>query len=121
MRYELLGDRLLVKVLEANERTDGGLYIPAIAIDGTPWMRAQVRAVGTGRLMQSGAIVPLQVRPDDVIIFWRSSTPGEQLVFPGDDGEELLCIREQNVLTILRDLEKVSSLQGLDGKRLVMQ
>lgn len=121
MKYEMLYDRLLVRVLEARDRTKGGIIIPEMAIDGTPWMRGEVVAVGHGRLMTNGETVPLRVKAGDLVIFFRSMSAGEQMVFPVDDGEELLCIREPNILTILRDLETASGLVGTDGRVIVMQ
>ena len=121
MRYELLGERLLVKVLETGERTKGGLYIPEVATDNTPWMKAEVIEAGCGRLMTTGTLVPLQVKRGDVIIFFRSMQPGDQLVVPLDDGEEGLVIREGSVLAILRDLDKASMLVDDGGRRVVLQ
>ena len=120
MKYDCLYDRLLVRVLDANDRTKGGLWIPEMAIDGTPWQRGEVVAVGHGRLLAGGDVIPLRVSVGDVVIFFRSMSAGEQLVFPSDDGE-LLCIREPNILCILRDLEKASSLVDVDGKAIVLQ
>lgn len=121
MRYELIGERLLVKVLETNERTKGGLFIPEVVTDGTPWMKAEVLEAGSGRLMTTGVLVPLVVAKGDVILFFRSMQAGDQLVVPLDDGEEGLVIREGSVLAILRDLEKASTLLSVDGKTMVMQ
>lgn len=120
MKYDMLGDRLLIKVLQASDRTTSGLYIPQMATDGTPWCKAEVLAVGTGRLMQSGALVPLQVKVGDAVLFFRTSVGGEQLAVPLEDGTEGLCIREQNVLAILRDLDKVTSLVTSDGRMAVL-
>lgn len=120
MRYELLGARLLVRVLEASERTKGGLIIPDIAIEGTPWRLGEVIEAGNGRYMPNGDLVPLIAKKGDIVIFWRSTTPGEQLVFPVD-GDDLLCIREDNVLGFVRDLDKTSSLVGRDGKVMLIQ
>lgn len=120
MRYELLGERLLVKVLETGERTKGGLYIPDVATDNTPWMKAEVIEAGCGRLMTTGTLVPLQVQKGDCIIFFRSMQPGDQLVVPLDDGEEGLVIREGSVLAILRDLDTASTIVDAEGKALVM-
>lgn len=120
MRYELIGERLLVKVLETGERTKGGLYIPEIATDNTPWMKAEVIEAGCGRLMTTGVLVPLQVVRGDIVIFFRSMQPGDQLVVPLDDGEEGLVIREGSVLAILRDLNVASPIVDAEGKALVM-
>lgn len=121
MRYELLGERLLVKVLETGERTERGIVIPAVATDNTPWMKAEVIEVGTGRIMTTGVTVPLQVAKGDVILFFRSMQPGDQLVVPLGHGEEGLVIREGSVLAILRDLERGSNLVSAEGKTLVPQ
>lgn len=120
MRYELLGERLLVKVLETGERTKGGLFIPEIATDNTPWMKAEVIEAGCGRLMTTGVLVPLQVQKGDCIIFFRSMQPGDQLCVPLDGGEEGLVIREGSVLAILRDLDVGSTIVDAEGKSLVM-
>jgi|SRR6188474_106785 len=121
MRYELLGDRLLVKVMETNQRTRGGLWIPEIATDGTPWLKAEVLEAGTGRLMTTGALVPLHVKKGDVVVFFRSMQAGDQLVVPLDDGEEGLVIRETACLAILHDLSPVTPILGADGKAVVLQ
>lgn len=121
MKYEMLGSRLLVKVLQSGDRTRGGLYIPEMATDGTPWLKAEVLAVGAGRLMTTGVLVPLQVNVGDTIVFFRTSTGNEQLVVPLEDGTDGLCIQEGNVLAILRDLDKVSMLTAPDGRNLMME
>lgn len=121
MKMRLFGDRLLVKVLKSAERTSGGLWIPDIATDGTPWLKAEVLAVGTGRLMQTGQLVPLQTNVGEVVIFFRTSVGGEQLVVPLDDGSEGLVIREQNVLGALDGLDKVTSITSVDGHNLSLQ
>lgn len=120
MRYEIFGERLLVKVLETGERTKGGLYIPEIAQDGTPWMKAEVLNVGSGWLMNNGVQVPLPVAEGEVILFFRSMQPGDQLVVPIDDGEEGLVIRFASVLGRLKDLHVGSTIVDTDGKALVM-
>lgn len=121
MRIEPLYDRLLVKLLPPDGRTRGGLFIPQMATDGTPYLKAEVVAVGGGRITTNGNTVPLTVKVDDVVIFFRSQSSGEQLVFPGDDGEELMIIREPNIAGILRDLDRVTSIQSVDGRQLVLQ
>lgn len=121
MRYEPLYDRMLVRVLAAGNRTRGGLYVPDMAIDGTPWMRGEIVAAGHGRLMADGKTVPLSVKVGDIVVFFRSQNGGEQLVFPSEDGEELLCIREPNVLAILHDLPRSTGLLLVDGSEATLQ
>lgn len=122
MRYRVLYDRLIVNVLEPEERTAGGLYIPPIATDGTPWCRAEVIAAGEGRLMTNGTIVPCKAKPGEVIMFFRTSIAGEQLWIPALDGKakEWLVIRDANILMVLEDLESVSSLVDGTGRHLVI-
>lgn len=100
-------------------RTKSGLYVPQMATDNTPYLKAEVVAVGQGRIATSGAVIPLRVAIGDIILFFRSQSSGEQLVFPSDvPNEELMLIREPNVAGILRDLDKVTSIVGIDGGNL---
>lgn len=119
IKYTPLYDRLLVRVLDAGDRTKGGLYIPSMALDNTPWMRGEVIAVGNGRLMSDGSQVPLTVKPGDVVVFFRSQSSGEQLVFPTDDDGELLCIREPNVLAVVSGLGRATGIVAVDGAEYV--
>lgn len=121
MRYEPLYDRLIVKLTQPDDRTAGGLYIPQMAHDGTPYLTAEVVAVGQGRITSSGSTVPLLVKVGDVIVFFRNAGSGEQMVVPTDDGSEQMIIREANIAWIVKDLDKVSMLTSVDGKRMVMQ
>lgn len=121
MRYEPLYDRIIVKLLEPDDRTDGGLYIPQMAHDGTPYLTAEVMAVGQGRITSSGSTVPLSVKVGDVIVFLRSPSSGEQMVVPTKDGSEQMIIREANVAWKIHDLDKVSRLTAVDGSPMVLQ
>ena len=118
MRVEPLYDRLLVRLLPPEARTKSGLFVPQMATDNTPYLKAEVIAVGQGRIATTGNVIPLRVVPGDVILFFRSQSSGEQLVFPSDDGSEQMLIREPYVAGILRDLDKVTSIVGLDGGNL---
>lgn len=118
MRYEMLYDRLLVRPIAHDKRTKGGLYVPDMVTDGTPWFRGEVVAVGHGRVTQTGDTVPLKVVVGDVVCFYRH--PPEQMAFPGDDGVELMCICERHVMAVLRDLPQATSLVSVEGETLVM-
>jgi len=120
MKYRIFGDRLLVKVLETGERTTGGLYIPRIASDNTPWMKAEVLAVGTG-IISAGVKFPLEQHVGEVVVFFRSMQPGDQLVVPLDDGEEGLVIRSASCLSAIEELERPPTLLTHDGKAVVIQ
>ena len=112
-----LYDRLLVRVI-TNKRTKGGLIIPDLATDNTPYLTAEVLAVGQGRITTSGTVVPLQVKVGDVIQFFRSASSGEQLAYPSDDGSEQWLIRENHVAGTLDGLDRVTSIVGVDGGNL---
>jgi len=112
---EPLYDRLLVRLLKPEERTRAGLYVPQLATDNTPYLKAEVIAVGQGRITTSGATVALLVAAGDVVVFFRAPSSGEQLIYPTDDGSEQMLIRESHVAGILRGLDKVTSIVGVDG------
>lgn len=114
-----LYDRLLVRVLEEADRTSGGLIIPLLAAENTPYRRAEVIAAGHGRITPSGETVPLYVRDGDIIVFFRSQGSGEQLVFPAPSGEDLLVIREPHVMLVLRNLPRATGVLGADGREVV--
>lgn len=118
MQIEMLYDRVLVRLLRPDERTKSGLYVPQMATDNTPYLKAEVLAIGHGRITTSGSTVPLRVVVGDVVIVFRSAASGEQLVFPSDDGTEQLIVRENNIAGILRGLDKVTSIVGVDGGNL---
>jgi chaperonin GroES len=115
VKYRIFGERLLVRELETNERTAGGLFIPDTALDGTPWRRGEVIAKGNG-ILSAGQIMPLPVEVGEVVVFFRSMSPGEQLIVPLDDGEEGLVIRFQNCLGALEGLSAGPAIVGADGK-----
>lgn len=119
MRIEPHGDGILVRILETGKRTRGGLYIPDMALEGTPWLRGEVVAVGPGHYTSAGVLVPQQAKEGDVCVFWRNTK--EQIVFLDDEGKELLFIRGGHIMGFVRDLDKVTSLTAPDGRPLVLQ
>jgi chaperonin GroES len=116
----MLYDRLLVRVIGEDNRTDSGLFIPDMALENTPYRRAEVVEVGHGRITQNGDTVPLSVKVGDVVVFFRTGTNGEQLVYPAPDGKDLMIIREPHVAMILRDLPQDTGLVNQDGKELLV-
>lgn len=116
--FRPLYDRMLVRLLKPNERTKSGLFIPESAQDGTPYLKAEVLAVGNGRITSSGTVVPLSVKAGDVVEFFRSASSGEQLIRPSDDGSEHMLIRESHITGIIEGLDKVTSIVSIDGGNL---
>jgi chaperonin GroES len=89
-----LGDRVLVKPVEREERTKGGILLPDTAKE-KPQM-GKVLAVGSGRLLENGQRQPLDVKEGDTILF--SKYAGTEIKV---DGEELLLIGERDILAIV--------------------
>ncbi len=93
-KIQPLGDRVLVKVLEAEEKTKGGIVIPDTAKEKP--QEAEVIAVGKGKA-QDGKIVPLEVKAGDKILFGKYS--GTELML---DGEEYLMLKEDDIVAIVK-------------------
>jgi chaperonin GroES len=88
-----LADRVVVRSLESNEQTRGGLFIPDTAKEKP--QEGEILAVGPGRY-DDGKRVPMEVKVGDKVLFGKYS--GTEVVI---DGESLLILRENDVLAIL--------------------
>ena len=89
-----LGDRVLVKRLEAEEKTAGGIVLPDTAKEKPK--QGKVIAVGEGRTLESGEIAPVQVKKGNVVLF--GSFAGTEVKV---DGEEYLLMPESDILAII--------------------
>ena len=94
MKVRPLHDRLLVKRLEEEEKTKGGIIIPDTAKEKP--QEGKVIAVGGGKVNEDGKTVPMDVKKGDRILF--SKYAGTEITL---NGEEHLIIREDDVLAIL--------------------
>jgi chaperonin GroES len=94
MKVRPLHDRLLVRRIEEKERARGGIIIPDTAREKP--MRGKVLAVGKGRVLENGKKLPLDVKVGDRILFGKYS--GTEIKI---DGEEVLIVREDEVLAIM--------------------
>lgn len=94
MQVTPLHDRILVKRLNEEEKTKGGIIIPDSAKEKPA--EGQVMAVGTGRRTDDGKILALEVKKGDKILFGKYS--GTEIKI---DGDEFLIMREEDVLGIL--------------------
>lgn len=88
-----LADRVVVRSLEGHEQTRGGLFIPDTAKEKP--QEGEILAVGPGRF-EDGARVPMDVKVGDRVLFGKYS--GTEVVI---DGEQLLILRESDVLAVL--------------------
>jgi chaperonin GroES len=90
-----LHDRILVKRLEeGEEKSEGGIIIPDTAKEKP--QQAKVLAVGDGRITEDGKVQPIDVKSGDTVVF--SKYAGTEVKI---DGEELLVIREDDVLGVV--------------------
>ncbi len=94
MRFRPLHDRILVRRIEAEQKTAGGIIIPDTAKEKP--MEGEVIAVGAGARDETGKLVPLDVKAGDRVLFGKWSGTEIKL-----DGEELLIMKESDVLGVL--------------------
>jgi chaperonin GroES len=94
MSFRPLHDRVVVKRLTAEEKTSGGIIIPDTAREKP--MEGEVIAVGPGARNEQGALVPLDVKAGDKILFGKWSGTEVKL-----DGEELLIMKESDIMGII--------------------
>ena len=101
MKFRPLHDRVVVRRLEAEEKTAGGIIIPDTAKEKP--MEGEVIAVGPGARDEAGKLVPLDVKDGDRILFGKWSGTEVKL-----DGEELLIMKESDIMGILEGRAKPS-------------
>ena len=94
MKVRPLHDRILVRRIEEEKKTKGGLIIPDTAKEKP--MEGKVIAVGEGRVSEDGTLHPLDVHKGDRVLFSKYSGTEIQL-----EGDEHLIIREDDVLAVL--------------------
>lgn len=94
MNIRPLGDRVLVKRLDGEEKTKGGIIIPDTAKEKP--MEGKVMAVGKGARNEQGTLSPMEVKKGDRILFGKWSGTEVKL-----DGQELLIMKESDIMGIL--------------------
>jgi chaperonin GroES len=94
MTIRPLYDRVLVKRLESEEKTAGGLFIPDTAKEKP--IEARVVAVGSGKILEDGTLRAPEVKAGDRVLFAKYSGSEVKL-----DGEEHLILREEDILAVL--------------------
>jgi chaperonin GroES len=93
MKLKPLHDRVVIRRLEEDEKTAGGIIIPDTAKEKP--MRGEVLAVGPGA-REDGKLVPLDVRPGDIVLFGKWSGTEVKL-----DGEEVVIMKEADLMGII--------------------
>ncbi len=96
MKVKPLGDRVVVKVVEEEEVTESGIVLPDTAKDKP--QQGEVLAVGTGRMLDSGERVSMEVAEGDTIIF--SKFAGTEVTL---QGQEVLILNERDILAKVND------------------
>jgi chaperonin GroES len=93
-KFRPLHDRVVVKRLDAEEKTKGGIIIPDTAKEKPS--QGEVVAVGPGGRDESGKLIPIDVKAGDRVLFGKWS--GTEVVL---EGEELLIMKESDIMGIL--------------------
>ena len=91
-----LGDRVLLKVLEAESKTKGGILLPDTAKEKP--QEGEVVAVGKGKVSEDGKVKPLEVKAGDRVLFAKYS--GTEVTTK--DGKEYLIVKEEDILAIVK-------------------
>jgi chaperonin GroES len=89
-----LDDRIVIRRLEAEEKTAGGIVLPDTAKEKP--QRGEILAVGPGKLLEDGKRAPLEVKVGDTVLFGKYSGTEVKV-----EGEECLIIRESDLLAKL--------------------
>jgi chaperonin GroES len=98
MKIRPLQDRIVIKRLEGESVTKGGIIIPDSAKEKP--IEGRVVAVGNGKVLKDGKVRPVDVKVGDVVLFGKYSGTEVKL-----DGEEHMLIREDDILAVTRSAE----------------
>ena len=96
MKIQPLGDRVVVRPLEAESKTRGGIVLPDTAKEKP--QQGEVVAVGKGKVLENGTVSLLEVKVGDKVLYGKYS--GNEITTK--DGEELLIMREEDILAIMK-------------------
>ena len=94
MKFRPLHDRVLLRRLEQEEKTAGGIIIPDTAKEKP--MEGEIVAVGSGHRDENGKVTPLDVKAGDIVVF--SKWAGTEVTI---DGEELLVMKESDLIGVI--------------------
>ena len=94
MKLRPLHDRVIIKRLEAETKSAGGIVIPDSATEKP--VRGEVIAAGAGKIIEDGKVRPIAVKAGDTVLFGKYSGTEVKI-----DGEELLVMREEDLLAVI--------------------
>jgi len=96
MDIKPLGDRIVIKPLEAESKTKGGIVLPDTAKEKP--QEGKVVAVGKGKVLENGSVQAPEVKVGDKVLYGKYS--GNEITTK--EGEELLIMREEDILAIIK-------------------
>jgi len=96
MDIKPLGDRVVVKPLEAESKTKGGIVLPDTAKEKP--QEGKIIAVGKGKVLENGTVQPPEVKVGDKVLYGKYS--GNEITTK--EGEELLIMREEDILAVIK-------------------
>ena len=96
MKFRPLHDRVVLRRIEEDSKTKGGIIIPDTAQEKP--MQGEVIAVGPGGRDESGKLIPIDLKSGDRVLFGKWSGTEVKL-----DGEELLIMKESDILGVVED------------------
>jgi chaperonin GroES len=102
MKFRPLHDRVVVKRVDEESKTAGGIIIPDTAQEKP--MQGKIIAVGPGARDEAGKIVPLEVKAGDLVLFGKWSGTEVKI-----DGQDLLIMKESDVLGVLEGKASVKA------------
>jgi chaperonin GroES len=94
MKIRPLGDRILLKRIEEEDKSKGGIIIPDTAKEKP--QEGKVVAVGKGRMLDDGKLVPLEIKKGDRVLFGKYSGTEVKI-----EGEEHLIVKEDDILGVI--------------------
>jgi chaperonin GroES len=96
MKIRPLHDRVIVKRLEEERKTASGIVIPDSAAEKPD--RGEILAVGTGKILENGKVLPLAVKVGDRVLFGKYSGQAVKV-----HGEEVLVMREEDIMGVVEE------------------
>src|SRR3982074_3206141 len=102
MKFRPLHDRVVVKRIDAESKTAGGIIIPDTAKEKP--QTGEITAAGPGRRDEAGKLIPFDLRVGDKVLFRKGSGTGVRL-----DGVELLIMKESDIMGVLDSSSQAGS------------
>jgi chaperonin GroES len=101
MAFRPLHDRVVVRRIDEDEKTPGGIIIPDTAKEKP--MQGEIVAVGPGARNEKGELVPLELKKGDTVLFGKWSGTEVKI-----DGEELMIMKESDILGVIEGARKAA-------------